>query len=191
MPHDRWAEVGLREGLLGVAAELVLSAFLDDTLAEPFRGRARDRLLRAWEASIDQPRYGPNGVEVLAVRARTALMTPAEVAILVRGSAGVPGEDRPWPPALDPDEDEALRISAMLAARDVAAALRADGLAPATASRAQRLLARTGHVTALRHGFPATTYAGLVAPFRLATGIAAAQNGDGPHAETPGVRRAR
>ena len=42
--------------------------FLDDTLAEPFRGRARDRLLRAWEAAIDQPRYGPNGAEVAAVR---------------------------------------------------------------------------------------------------------------------------
>ena len=98
VPHDRWAEVGLREGLLGVAAELVLSAFLDDTLAEPFRGRARDRLLRAWEASIDQPRYGPNGVEVLAVRARTALMTPAEVALLCGHRRRVPGEDRPWPP---------------------------------------------------------------------------------------------
>ena len=191
VPHDRWTEVGLREGLLGVAAELVLSAFLDDTLAEPFRGRARDRLLRAWEASIDQPRYGPNGAEVLAVRARTALMTPAEVALLIRASAGVPGEDRPWPPALDPDEDEALRISALLAARDVAAALRPDGLAPATGARARRLLARTGHVTALRHGFPATTYAALVGPFRLATGIAAAPNGDSPRTEAPGVRRAR
>ena len=31
VPHERWAEVGLREGLLGVAAELVLSPFLDDT----------------------------------------------------------------------------------------------------------------------------------------------------------------
>ena len=72
VPRDRWAEVGLREGLLGVAAELVLSAFFDDTLAEPFRGRARDRLLRAWEASIDQPRYGPNGAEVLATVRRTA-----------------------------------------------------------------------------------------------------------------------
>ena len=114
VPHERWTEIGLREGLLGVAAELVLSAFLDDTLAEPFRGRARDRLLRAWEASIDQPRYGPNGAEVLAVCARAASMTPAEVALLVRASAGLPGEDRPWPPALDPDEDEALRISALL-----------------------------------------------------------------------------
>ncbi len=126
VPRDRWAEVGLREGLLGVAAELVLSPFLDDTLAEPFRGRARDRLLRAWEASIDQPRYGPNGAEVAAVRARVATMTANEAATLVRASVGVPGDDRPWPPALDHDEDEALRISALLAARDVAAALRPD-----------------------------------------------------------------
>ena len=59
MPHERWAETGLREGLLGVAAELVLAPFLDDLLAEPFRGRARERLLRAWDASVDQPRYGP------------------------------------------------------------------------------------------------------------------------------------
>ena len=50
VPPDRWTEVGLREGLLGVAAELVLAPFLDDLLAEPFRGRARERLLRAWDA---------------------------------------------------------------------------------------------------------------------------------------------
>ena len=174
--------MGLREGLLGVAAELVLSPFLDDTLAEPFRGRARDRLLRAWEASIDQPRYGPNGAEVAAVRARVATMTANEAATLVRASVGVPGDDRPWPPALDRDEDEALRISALLAARDVAAALRPDGLAPATATRARRLLARLGHVTALRHAFTAATFTELTAPFVAATRPSAA--------ERPG-RRAR
>ena len=187
VPRERWAEVGLREGLLGVAAELVLSPFLDDTLAEPFRGRARDRLLRAWEASIDQPRYGPNGAEVAAVRNRVATMTANEATTLVRASVGVPGDDRPWPPALDRDEDEALRISALLAARDVAAALRPDGLAPATAARARRLLARVGHVTALRHAFPAATFAALTAPFVAATRDSAAER----PADGPGVRRAR
>ena len=187
VPRDRWAEVGLREGLLGVAAELVLSAFFDDTLAEPFRGRARDRLLRAWEASIDQPRYGPNGAEVLATVRRTATMAPAEVAMLIRASAGVPGDDRPWPPALDLDDDEALRISAVLAARDVASALRVDALAPATAARARRLLARIGHVVALRHAFAPATYAQVLAPFATVTGTSAPR----PEAETPGVRRAR
>ena len=33
VPHDRWTQVGLREGLLGVVAELVLAGFLDETLA--------------------------------------------------------------------------------------------------------------------------------------------------------------
>ena len=153
VPPERWAEVGLREGLLGVSAELVLAPFLDDTLAEPFRGRARDRLLRAWEASIDQPRYGPNGAEVDAIRDRAAAMTAAEVAALLHASAGIPGDDRPWPAALDLDEDEALRISAILAGRDVAMALPELGLAPATATRARRLLGRAGHVAALRHAF--------------------------------------
>jgi len=188
VPHERWTKVGLREGLLGVAAELVLSGFLDETLAEPFRGRARDRLLRAWEASVDQPRFGPNGAQVEATRLRAAALGPAEVAAFVRASTGIPGDDRPWPVALDRDEDEALRISATLAAQDVAAALRADGLAPATATRARRLLGRLGHVVALRHAFPSSTYAALVAPFATATGSVA---DDGRARAAPGVRRSR
>ena len=187
VPPERWASVGLREGLLGVAAELVLSPFLDDTLADPFRGRARDRLLRAWEASIDQPRYGPNGAEVIAVAARVRSMTDGEVAALVHASAGIPGDDRPWPPALDPDEDEALRISALLASRDVSDALPTDGLTHATVTRARRLLARTGHVVALRHAFPAATYALLLAPFHATTGAVPPD----ARQDSPGVRRAR
>ncbi len=166
-----------------MSAELVLAPFLDDTLAEPFRGRARDRLLRAWEASIDQPRYGPNGAEVEAIRDRAAAMTAAEVAALLHASAGIPGDDRPWPAALDLDEDEALRISAILAGRDVARALPELGLAPATATRARRLLGRAGHIAALRHAFPAATYASLMAPFAAATG------GGGAGAASGGPRR--
>ena len=187
VPRERWSSIGLREGLLGVAAELVLSPFLDDTLADPFRGRARDRLLRAWEASIDQPRYGPNGAEVIAVAARVRSMTDGEVAAFVHASAGIPGDDRPWPAALDPDEDEALRISALLAGRDFAAALPSQGLSAATATRARRLLARIGHVVALRHAFAASTYAQLIAPFTTSIGMPA------PDASRagPGIRRAR
>ena len=184
--RDRWAAVGLREGLLGVAAELVLAPFLDETLAEPFRGRARERLLRAWDASLDQPRYGPNGAEVVALRSRVGAMTPAQVAAFLRASHGIPGEDRPWPAALDRDEDEALRISALLAAADVASALAVPGLAPATEARARRLLGRLGHATALRHAFPAAAFAAITAPFLAATGAAAARPSTGP-----GVRRAR
>ncbi|HEU0244129.1 MAG TPA: J domain-containing protein [Candidatus Limnocylindrales bacterium] len=185
VPPDRWAEVGLREGLLGVAAELVLAPSLDDLLAEPFRGRARERLLRAWEASLDQPRHGPNGAGVEAVRARVARLTREELAAFLRGSQGIDGADRPWPESLDREEDEALRISALLAERDVAAAIAVAGLAPGTATRARRLAARLGHVTALRHAFPPAVYAGLVAPFTAATS-ARARGAAGPE-----VHRAR
>jgi curved DNA-binding protein CbpA len=189
VPPERWTEIGLREGLLGVAAELVLAPFLDDLLAEPFRGRARERLFRAWDASLDQPRYGPNGDGVTALRDQAAVLTRPELAAFLRASQGIVGDDRPWPEALDRDEDEALRISALLAARDVAAAVPVEGLAPAVATRARRMAARVGHVTALRHAFPPAIFAALVAPWTAATGGGAATGGDG--ATGPDVRRAR
>ena len=190
VPPERWAEVGLREGLLGVAAELVLAPFLDDMLAEPFRGRARERLFRAWDASLDQPRYGPNGVGVIALRERAGLLTHDELAALLRASQGIAGDDRPWPESLDRDEDEALRISALLAARDTAAAVPVDGLAPAVATRVRRLAARTGHVTALRHAFAPAIFVALVAPWTAATeGGAGSAREEGPAG--PDVRRAR
>jgi hypothetical protein len=195
VPPERWAEVGLREGLLGVAAELSLSAFLDDLLAGPFRGRARERLLRAWDASLDQPRYGPNTDGVLALRERAAALTRPELAALLRASQGIAGDDRPWPESLDREEDEALRISAALAAHDLAAAVPVDGLAPATAQRVRRLAARVGHLTALRHAFPPAIFAALVAPWTAATTGGA---GNGPESGAgysgpagPDVRRAR
>lgn len=193
---ERWAETGLREGLLGVAAELSLSAFLDDLLAEPFRGRARDRLLRAWDASLDQPRYGPNSDDVLALRERAAALTRAEMAAFLRASQGIAGDDRPWPGSLDREEDEALRISALLAARDVAAAVPVEGLAPATAQRVRRLAARIGHVTALRHAFAPAIHGALLAPWMAATagGAGGSVAGPGPTGQGPAgpdVRRAR
>jgi hypothetical protein len=188
VPHARWVETGVREGLIGVVTEIVLGPFLDDTLTEPFRSRARDRLLRAWDASLEQPRWGPNGAEVAALRDRVAAMTPDEVAVFVRASAGVAAEDLPWPDPLDEDEDEALRISSILASRDVAAALQVDGLAPATGTRAQRLLARQGHVVALRHAFPPAVFAAFTAPFAAGTGHGGGAGGD--DRPGPDVRRA-
>jgi hypothetical protein len=64
-----------------------------------------------------------------------------------------------------------------------------DGLAPAVATRARRLAARVGHVTALRHAFPPAIYAALVAPWAAATGGGSGVGGDG--AAGPDVRRAR
>lgn len=189
VPHTRWAETGLREGLLAAAAEVVLAPFLDDLLAEPFRGRARERLLRAWDASVDQPRYGPNGAAVEAVIERVREWTPADVAAFLRGSTGVDASQRPWPAALDRDEDEAPRISADLAAAAVAAAMPVGGLAPASATRARRLAARLGYATALRHAFGAGEYA------RIASGYEAVGRERDDRADRasggPEVRRAR
>ena len=183
VPHERWAEAGVREGLLATAAEVVLAPFLDDMLAEPFRGRARERLLRAWDASLDQPRYGPNGAAVEAVVARVRAWAPGDVAAFLRASAGVDASERPWPDALDREEDEAPRISAELAARDVAAALPVLGVAPASATRARRLGARLGYATALRHAFGPGSYARIVAAFDRVTSLP-------PPADGPEVRRA-
>lgn len=158
VPHERWAVTGVREGLLAAAAEVVLAPFLDDLLTEPFRGRARDRLLRAWDASLDQPRHGPNSTAVDALVRRLRSWSPAQTAAFLRASAGVDASQRPWPASLDREEDEALRISAELAAGDAAAAVPVAGLPAASAARARRLAARLGYATALRHAFPPGAY---------------------------------
>ncbi|HEY5630209.1 MAG TPA: J domain-containing protein [Candidatus Limnocylindrales bacterium] len=183
VPHERWAETGVREGLLATAAEVVLAPFLDDMLAEPFRGRARERLLRAWDASVDQPRYGPNGAAVEAVIARVRTWAPDDVATFLRASTGVDAAERPWPDALDREEDEAPRISAELAARDVAASIPTAVLAPASATRARRLGARLGYATALRHAYGPGRYARFIAAFDAVASAAAPTDG-------PEVRRA-
>lgn len=184
VPDGRWTELPVRDGLLGVAAELTLGATLDELLDAGFRRRARERLLRAWEAAVDQPRHGPGGADVRSFLDRAARLTHDEAGRLVRGSVGIPGDDRPWPAAIDPVEEEALRVSADLAARDGAAAVAVEGLAPATATRVRRLVARLAHVIALRHAFAAREYASLLAPWLAATGVP-----DEPR--SPRVRRAR
>jgi curved DNA-binding protein CbpA len=168
----QWANAPVRDAVLAAAHEHVLGTFLDEHLAEPFRGRARDRLLRAWEAAVDQPRYGPNTKAVERFLARAAGLTPDEARKLARagGRARIP-ED-PWPRDLDPDQDEGLRVSSMLAGRDAVAraAPALAGLDRAVAARAERLLGRTAHAIVLRHGFLAEEFASLVAPWRSATG---------------------
>jgi hypothetical protein len=184
---QRWSDLAVREALVGVAAELVLGSFLDEHLTAAFRGRARERLVRAWEAAIDQPRYGANTAAVEALRDRAARLTPDEAARLVRAAPTVRAAERPWPAGLDPEEDEGLLVSAMLADRDVAAAPSLTGVAGPTATRARRLLGRMGHATALRHAHGPATYAALIAPWRAAVGDKADADGDG----RVGVRQGR
>ncbi|HEY4752333.1 MAG TPA: J domain-containing protein, partial [Candidatus Limnocylindrales bacterium] len=184
VPHDRWTEAGLREGLLSAGAEVVLAPFFDDLLAEPFRGRARDRLLRAWDASVDQPRYGPNGEAVSALVRRIGEWSPPEVEAFLRASSGTDPCERPWPASLDREEDEALRISADLAANDAATAVPTGGIPAASASCARQLAGRVAYATALRHAFPAGEYARIAAALDVVPGRDATAPGG------PEVRRA-
>jgi curved DNA-binding protein CbpA len=172
LPAERWADPATRDAILAAAHELVLATFLDEHLAEPFRGRARDRLTRAWEAAVDQPRYGPNSPAVGRLLARAGRLTQDEALIMVRASGRGRMTADPWPRVLDPDEDEALRVSASLAARDAAFAIgdAVAGLDRSRAGRARRLVGRAAHAVALRHAFTAAEFVELVGPWTAATG---------------------
>lgn len=188
-PAD-WANGAVRDAVLAAAHEHVLGTFLDENLAEPFRGRARDRLLRAWEAAIDQPRYGPNSRAVERFLDRAAALTPGEARKLARAAGRSRIADDPWPRGLEPEEDEGLRVSSVLAGRDAAAraAPALAGLDRPVAARAERLLGRTAHAIVLRHGFRADEFAALVAPWRTATGDPATGRA-GERPAGPTVRR--
>jgi curved DNA-binding protein CbpA len=152
------------------AAELVLGSFLDELLSEPFRARSRERLSRGWEAAIGQPRYGPNGQAVRALIGRLHGLDAAGVAVLAKhGARDLLGEE-PWPPGTSPEDDEALRVSSVVAARDaasaVAAAVGGSGLPRTVVARAERAAGRIAHLLVLRHAFTPTTFDVLSAPWR-------------------------
>lgn len=165
-----WASPTVRDAILAAAHEIVLGTFLDDHLTEPFRSRARDRLLRGWEAAVDQPRYGPNTRLVERFLTRVKKLGGDEVRALAGAVVGrIPSD--PWPRGIDPEEDEALRVSSALAGRDAIAraAPTLDGLERTTASRATRLLRRTAHALVLRHAFTAADFGELIRPWQRAT----------------------
>lgn len=171
MPPRAWANASIRDAVLAATHELVLGSFLDEHLTEPFRGRARDRLMRGWEAAIDQPRYGPNTRAVAALVARASDVTADELRRLLEvvGRRRIP--DDPWPSGLDPEEDDGLRVSSALAARDAVEAAEdaLRELEQPAAARARRLLGRVAHVVVLRHGFAAAEFERLLAPWTAAT----------------------
>ena len=163
------ARPGVRDAIDGYATELVLGPFLDDLLSEPFRERARERLTRGWEAAVGQPRYGPNGVAVRGLIGRLGNLDAGGVAALA-ATAGKAGLDRhsedPWPPGTSPEDDEALRVSSMLAQLDAAAAIGEEAADAATVARARRAAARLAHLLVLRHAFRPATFADLTRPWR-------------------------
>ncbi|MEP6637833.1 MAG: J domain-containing protein [Chloroflexota bacterium] len=162
------ARPGVRDAVEGYATELVLGDFLDELLSEPFRERTRERLTRGWDAAVGQPRYGPNGDAVRALIARLAGLDPDDVRALAgtaRRSGVDDGVPDPWPPDTSPEDDEALRVSSILAAGDAAAAI-PDVADRATMARARRVAARLAHLLVLRHAFVPSVFASLTRPWR-------------------------
>lgn len=160
------ARPGVHDTVDAFAAELVLGSFLDELLSEPFRARTRERLTRGWDAAVGQPRYGPNGQAIRSlVEVLRSLDAGGVAALATLGARDRLGDD-PWPPEASPDDDEALRVSSVLAARDAAAALRDFGLDRRTMDRARRAAARMAHLLVLRHVFARATFAALSAPWR-------------------------
>lgn len=160
---------GVRDAVESYATELVLGEFLDELLSEPFRERARERLTRGWEAAVGQPRYGPNGVAVRALLERLSRLDPAGVAALAATArkAGLHGpSEEPWPPGTSPDDDEVLRVSSVLAARDAVAAIPTAAVDPVTLAAARRAAERLAHLLVLRHAFAASAFGSLTRPWR-------------------------
>src|SRR5436190_10451025 len=115
----RW-NAAVRDSAIGYGQEIVLSAFLDEHLSEPFRERVRERLTRGWSAAVDQPRYGPNGGAVSAAIGSLGALPAADLRrVAISAAADPSGRGGPtWPKGLRPDEDDALRVSSELARRD-------------------------------------------------------------------------
>jgi hypothetical protein len=174
----------IRDAIDGYATELVLGGFLDELLTEPFRERAHERLTRGWDAAVGQPRYGPNGAAIEALVERVGTLDVAGLRRLADTGTDVRGTEDPWPPDVSPDDDDALRISAILAARDAAAAVPV-GLSAADRARARLGAGRLAHLLVLRHAFAPRAFETLTAPWR--PWLLAA--GPGPRVQRPAGAR--
>jgi hypothetical protein len=141
---------------------LLIAGFLADHLSEPFRERVEERMTRGWDAAVGRPRYGPRTEEVEGLVGQARRLGRADGDRLARAAAQLGVLDRPWPPRVDPAEDEALRISADLAASDAAAAAREAGVS----ARAATAVGAFAHVTALGSSFGRTEAARLLRPWR-------------------------
>jgi len=183
-----WARGHSRDAVLGAAHDLVLGEFLDEHLDEPFRERAHERLTRAWDAAVGQPRYGPNTAAVRAFVDRARRLGDADLQRLEDTRDGaVLSAPLPWPADLDPAENEALRVSSVLAARDATAAVAERW--PSPSRRVRVSLARTAHALVLRHAFGADQFASLSAAWREATGDPLAPSANAASPRARGVNR--
>ena len=166
LPQASWRRPQVRDAVVGAALELVLGEFLDEHLDEPFRSRVRERLTRGWDAAVGQPRYGPAGAEIEALIQRLERLTPSELRSLAATGAGQALGDEPWPADTTPEDDEALRVSSVLASRDVARVIEGGALDRAALERARRAAGRLAHLVVLRSSFRASEWERLSRPWR-------------------------
>ena len=162
LPRAARALPAAHDAVTSFGQYLVLEGFLGDLLSEPFLERVEERMTRGWLAAVGRTRYGPRTSDVRALIARADRLTPAEGASLVTAATALGLSDRLWPHGTDPDEDDVLRVSATLAARDASEAARAAG---ATA-RTQAAVAAFARVLALAPAFGPTEAARLLRPWR-------------------------
>ena len=153
---------GIRDVVTSYGQYLLLAGFLADELSEPFRERVEERMTRGWLAAVGRARYGPHTPAVAELVSRSGSLTPAEARSLAIAADRLGLLERPWPRRVDPAEDEVLRISAELAARDAVAAARAAGVA----TRGADAVGGFAHVMALESSFGRIEAARLLRPWR-------------------------
>ena len=157
----RWVPA-VRDAATSYGQFLLLAGFLGDTLSEPFVDRVEERMTRGWLAAMGVPRYGPRTAEVRALVARAKTLTPDQGQRLVAAAVALGLTDRLWPHGTDPEEDEVLRVSAALAARDAAEAADSGG----STARVQGAVAAYARIAALAPAFGATEARRLLRPWR-------------------------
>jgi len=151
----------IRDAVVGRVAELILADLLEELLGDPAGERARERLTRGWDAAVEQPRYGPATPTVVGLLERLVHASPADLRWLAGTGARERIGEPPWPDATSRDEDETLRVSSELAARDAQAAANGAGASAA----ARRAAARIAHLLVLRHAFAASVFDRHAAPW--------------------------
>jgi hypothetical protein len=158
--------VPIRDSVVGRLADIVLGDLIDEILGELAGSRARERLTRGWEAAVGQPRYGPATPAVNDLLVRLAALSAQSVRALAATAASDGLGAAPWPTATSPEEDEALRVSSELAAKDAVRALAdAPGIGVRGAPAARRAVARIAHLLVLRHAFSARAFDRHAAPW--------------------------
>jgi DnaJ domain len=169
LPPAARRNVPTHDAVIGRLADIILGDVLDAILGDPGGMWARERLTRGWDSAIGQPRYGPATLVVTALISRLRELTAEELRDLATTGTNERLGDAPWPAATSPDEDDALRVSSELAARDAAAAVdeasQAARIGVRAAAADRRAAARIVHLLVLRHAFTSASFERHAAPW--------------------------